>query len=129
LAKTVILQNWNYLIQKPENQLALFDTINKIELLLHIFSKTKEENKNAYGMNNAFISYGIATAIKDHGVKEIKRLVANNWTKDHPERFTKKLKIASKLTSGLPYSNNIAFIDTALERFELISLTSLEKGI
>ncbi|MDO8493021.1 MAG: hypothetical protein Q7S19_00535, partial [bacterium] len=78
---------------------------------------------------NAFISYGIATAILDNGAKEVRGIVHQGWNKDHPERLTKKIKTASELTSGLPYSNNIAFINNALERYELISLASLEKGI
>jgi len=129
LHKNIILQTWHGLIQRPENQLALFETTNKLGLLLHIFGKARKQSESGHSMNNAFISYGIATAIKDHGVKEIRGVVNEGWNKDHPERFTKKIKVASGLIDGLPYSNNITFIDKALERFELISLASLQKGI
>ncbi len=129
LLKKLILNSWHTLIERPENQLSLFGKIDRLKLLLHIFSEAKKQSEKAHSMNNAFISYGIATAILDNGAKELRGVVYEGWNKDHPERLTKKIKIASKLTSGLPYSNNIVFIDTALERFELISLTSLEKGI
>lgn len=129
LHKNIILETWNNLIQKPENQLALFETTNELGLLLHILLEAKKQNKNAHSMNNAFISFGIADIIKKYGVKELRRIVWMGWNRDHPERLTKKIKRASGLISGLPYSNNIIFIENALKRYELISLTSLEKGI
>lgn len=129
LLKNLILTSWHKLIERPENQLSLFGKIDRLKLLLHIFSEAKKQGEKAHSMNNAFISYGIATAILDNGAKELRGIVSESWNKDHPERLTKKIKIASDLTSGLPYSNNIAFIDSAIEKFELISLTSLQKGI
>lgn len=129
LLKNLILTSWHKLIERPENQLSLFGKVDRLKLLLHIFSEAKKQGEKAHSMNNAFISYGIATAILDNGAKELRGIVYESWNKDHPERLTKKIKTASQLTSGLPYSDNIAFIDTALEKFELISLASLEKGI
>lgn len=129
LLKTLILNSWHSLIDRPENQLSLFNTIDKLGLFLHILSEAKKKGEKAHSMNNALISYGLATAIRDHGVKEVRGAMFDIWDTDHPERLTKKIRKASELTKGLPYSNNISFIDTALERFELINLTSLEKGI
>jgi len=129
LLKNLILSSWHKLIERPENQLSLFGKIDRLKLLLHIFSEAKKQGKKAHSMNNAFISYGIATAILDNGAKELRGVVYEGWNKDHPERLTKKIKIASELTSGLPYSNNIAFVNTAIERFELISLTSLQNEV
>lgn len=129
LLKNMILSSWHKLIERPENQLSLFGKIDRLKLLLHIFSEAKKQGEKAHSMNNAFISYGIATAILDNGAKELRGVVYEGWNKDHPERLTKKMKIASDLTSGLPYSNNIAFIDTALGKFELISLASIQNGI
>jgi hypothetical protein len=129
LLKNMILSSWHKLIERPENQLSLFGKIDRLKLLLHILSEAKKRGEKAHSMNNAFISYGIATAILDNGAKEVRGIVHQGWNKDHPERLTKKIKTASELTEGLPYSNNIAFINSALERFELINLTSLEKGI
>lgn len=129
LLKNMILSSWYKLIERPENQLSLFGKIDRLKLLLHILSEAKKRGEKAHSMNNAFISYGIATAILDNGAKEVRGIVHQGWNKDHPERLTKKIKTASELTEGLSYSNNIAFINSALERFELINLTSLEKGI
>lgn len=129
LLKNMVLNSWNKLIERPENQLSLFGKIDRLKLLLHILSEAKKRGEKAHSMNNAFISYGIATAILDSGVKQVRGAVYQSWNKDHPERLTKKIKTASDLTNGLPYSNNIAFIDSELKRFELISLTSLQKGI
>ena len=80
-------------------------------------------------MNNALISYGLTTTIQDHGVKEVRGAIFDIWGTNHPERLSKKIKLASEFTKGLPISNNIAFIDNALKKFDLISLASLQKGI
>jgi hypothetical protein len=129
LMKMLILNSWHKLIERPENNLSLFGKIDRLKLLLHIFSEAKKQSKKAHSMNNAFISYGIATAILDNGAKELRGIVYEGWNKDHPERLTKKIERASELTKGLPHSNNIVFIDSALERFERINLTSLKNEL
>lgn len=129
LHKTILIKSWKMLLERPENQLALFNSPDCLVLLTHIFSKSKTEVNNPYSMNNAFISYGLARAIKDHGAKEIKRSVFAIWNTDHPERLTRKIKKAADLASGLPFSNSIVFIDQALEKFEIITLALLENVV
>ena len=129
LSKNLILSSWHSLIDRPENQLSLFRTIDKLGLLLHILSKAKKISKKAHSLNNALISYGLTTAIRDHGAKEVRGAIFRVWDTDHPERLTNKIQLASQFTRDLSYSDNITFINNALERFELISLASLEKGI
>lgn len=129
LLKNLILTSWQKLTEKPQNQLSLFGKVDRLKLMSHIFSEAKKQSERAHSMNSAFTSYGIATAIIDNGVKEVRGVVHESWNKDHPERLTKKMKITSELTSGLPYSNNIAFIDTELKKFEIISLASIQRGI
>ena len=128
LLKNLILSSWHKLIERPENQLSLFGKIDRLRLLSHIFSEAKKRGEKAHSMNNAFISYGIATAILDSGVKEVRGIVSECWNSDHPERLTKKIKTASDLTRGLPSSSNITFINNVFEKFELISLDSLRKA-
>ncbi len=129
LLKKLVLNSWYFIVNKPENQLALFSEINKLKLLLHILSEASKNGKKAHSMDNAFVSYGLATVMHDVGAKEVKGAVFDVWNKDHPERLTKKIKTALDLMKGLPISHNIAFIDSELEKFELISLASLQKGI
>jgi len=129
LMKTLVLNSWHALIDRPENQLSLFGTIDKLSLFLHILSEAKKRGENAHSMNYALISYGLATAIRDHGAKEVRGAIFDMWDTDHPERLTKKIELAAELTRGLPYSNNIAFLDNALKSYQLISLTSLQNGI
>ena len=129
LMKTLVLNSWHAIIDRPENQLSLFETVDKLGLLLHILSEAKKNGETAHSMNNALIAYGLATAIRDHGAKEVRGAIFDVWNTSHPERLTKKIKLASDLTSGLPFSSHIAFLDKALEKFELINLVSLEKGI
>lgn len=129
LIKDLILNSWHTLIKRPENQLSLFGTIDKLGLFLHILSEAKKLGEKGHSLNNALISYGLATAIRDHGAKEVRGAIFDLWNTDHPERLTNKIKLASELTKGLPYSNNIAFIDKSLKRFELITLISLENGL
>lgn len=129
LLKTLVLNSWHALIKRPENQLSFLNTSDKLELFLHILSEAKKYGKKAHSMNNALISYGLATAIQDHGAKEVRGAIFDAWDSDHPERLTKKIQTAADLTKGLPYSDSINLINKALERFELITLNSLRNGI
>jgi hypothetical protein len=129
LMKTLVLNSWHSLIERPENQLSLFGPLDKLGLLLHILSEAKKRGEKAHSMNSALISYGLATAIKDHGAKEVRGAIFDVWNTDHPERLTKKIELAAELTKGLPYSNNIAFLNTALEKFSPVSLTSLQNVV
>ena len=129
LLKTMVLNSWHSIIERPENQLSLFGETDTLKLLLHILSEASKGGKKAHSLDNALISYGLVTAIRDHGAKEVKGAIFDIWNKDHPERLKKKIELASKLTAEIPYSNNIDFIDKELEKFELINLASLEKGI
>jgi hypothetical protein len=129
LLKSLVINSWNLLIKRPENQLSLFGKIDSLKLFLHILAEAKKRDEKAHSMNNALTAYGLAIAIRDHGAKETRGAIFDVWNTDHPERLTKKIKLASELTKGLPYSNNIVFIGNALNKFELITLTSLENGI
>jgi hypothetical protein len=81
----------------------------------------------AHSMNHALTSYGLASAIRDHGAKEVRRAILRGWLGSHPERLTHKIEAAAELTRGLPYSNSIAFVDKALESYSLITVAALQK--
>ena len=129
LLKTMVLNSWHSIVERPENQLSLFGETDTLKLLLHILSEASKDGKKPNSLDNALVSYGLATAIRDNGAKEVKGAIFDIWNKDHPERLKKKIELASRLTKRIPYSNNIDFIDKALEKFEIIDLASLEKGI
>ncbi len=126
LCKIIILKSWRGLIRRPENQLALLGPTDELALLLHILAQAKKLGGDAHSMNRALISYGLARTIRDHGAKEARRAIFSIWNTDHTERLTRKIEVASELTRGLPYSNTIAYIDSAFERFELINLDSFQ---
>lgn len=128
LCKKMLLNSWRGLIQRPENQLALLGVSDDLGLLLHIIAEAKKRG-GAHSLNNALTSYGLARAIRDHGAKEVRRAISGGWNKDHGERLTRKIQAAAELTRGLPYSNSIAFVDSALEQFEIITRLVLEHGI
>jgi hypothetical protein len=128
LCKTMLLNSWRALLQRPENQLALLGQVDGLGLLLHIIAETMKQGR-AHSMNHAFTSYGLACAIRDHGAKEVRRAVSVGWNTDHPERLTRKIEAAAALTSGLSYSNSVSFVDAALERFELITRSLLENVV
>ncbi len=127
LWKTMVQTSWRTLVQRPENQLALLGATDNLSLLTHIFAPTGDTS--AHSMNRAFISYGIACAIRDHGAKEVRRVVFSGRNSDHSERLTRKIEAAAALTRGLPYSAAIAYVDADLERFERITPTSLETAV
>jgi len=120
LSKQVLLQSWRELVGRPENQLALIGPTDSYKLLQHIVENAKA-NGGAHSMNHALIAYGLTCIIRDHGAKELKRLIFNHWNPKHPERLNKKIQSASELTKELPYSNGVAFVDGQLETYELIT--------
>jgi|SRR3989344_4285426 len=128
LIKTMLLKSWRDLIQRPENQLALLGPTDDLALLQHMLAQAKIGGK-AHCLNKALTSYGLARTIRDHGAKEVKRIVFTTINTDHTERFTKKIEMSADLARGVPYSNTIAYIDRAIEKYELINLDLLEKGI
>lgn len=129
LFKKMILTSWRGLIQRPENQLAFLGPTDNLGLLLHILFEAEKRGRNAHSLNNALTSYGLARAIRDHGAKEVRRAIFNVWNTDHTERLTQKIKATTDLTHGLPHSNNIVFIDKALEKFDPITLDFLRSII
>ena len=94
LFKKMVVGSWRELVQRPENQLALLGSTDISGLLPHILGKAKDAKSSGHSMNKALISYGLARATGDHGVKELRRQIFSKWHKDHSERFNKKLKIA-----------------------------------
>lgn len=120
---------WRDLIDRPENQLALFRPTDRLTLFLHILAEAEKRGTGAHSMNTALIGYGLACAIQDHGAKEVRRVISTIWSKDHPERLTRRIEEAAALLAGLPYSNGIAFIDAAVEKYQTISLELLKNGI
>lgn len=129
LLKSLVLNSWHTIINRPENQLSLFSTPDRLSLLSHIFSEAKKLGRKPNSIDRAFASYGMATSMKDFGAKEIRGLILDTWNKDHPERITKKMDSALELMKGLTYSDDILFLGKALEKFELITLTSLQNGV
>jgi len=128
LFRTILQKSWNTLIQRPENQLALLGPKDDLAMLLHMLSKAKIDG-NAHTLNKALTSYGLACAIRNHGAKEAKRAIFTVINKDHTERLTNKISASAELARGLPYSNTVAFIDNALQRFEFITLDLLENKV
>lgn len=123
LCKNILLKSWRDLIKRPENQLALLGPVDDLGLLSHIITEARKHG-NAHSLNRALISYGLASAIRDNGAKEVRRVISRVWSADHPERLTKRLVEASELTKGLPYSNSIAFIEAGIERYQLMTRMS-----
>lgn len=129
LCKKIINSSWQKILQQPGNQLALFEKIDSLQLLIHIFAEAKKNGQKAHSLNNALISYGLSRIIQDHGAKEVRRAIFETWNEDHPERLLKKMKTAAEMISKLPISNNIAFVSKGLEEFTLIDLDSLKRAI
>lgn len=126
LGRDILIKSWRNLVQRPENQLALIGPTDNFKLLLHIIEGSKKRG-GAHSLNRALIAFGIVCIIKTHGVKELRKTIFRFWLKDHPERLTKKIQEASELAKGLPYSNGVAFVDTSIERYELVTRPLLDK--
>lgn len=129
ILKKMTVGAWRGLIERPENQLALFRPTDKLTLFLHVLSGAEKRGQNAHSMIAALIAYGLACAIQDHGAKEVRRAIFAIWSTDHPERLTRRIEEAAALTTGLPYSNGIAFVDAAVEKYENINLDLVQKGL
>ncbi len=129
ILKKMTVTAWRELIERPENQLALFHTTDKLTLFLHILGEAEKRGTNAHSMNTALISYGLACTVQDHGAKEVRRAISSIWSKDHPERLTRRIEEAAGFIADLPYSNGIAFVDTAVEKYERINLDLPQKTV
>ena len=129
LWKSVLLRSWKRVIDSPENQLALLSTNSKLDLLIYILKSALKKDKSGHSQNQALWSYGLATAIKDHGAKAIRKELGKVWSSKADERMDEKLAIAAKLAEGIPFSDEIFHISKELKRFEPIDLALLEKGV
>ena len=128
LWKNILTSAWKRILQRPENQLALLSYNRPLDLLLHILRKAKAEGLSAHSQNKALWTYGLAQAIKDSGAKTTKSELNKVWiNKDN--RLTNKLGIATELVDDIPVSQGISYITEQLEKFEFISLDSLEKVV
>jgi hypothetical protein len=128
LCRLVVLGAWRELVQRPENQLALLAPMEGLGLFDHILAEALKK-RGAHSMNHALASYGLVSAIRDHGAKEVRRAILRGWKSKHPERLTRKIEAAAELTRGLPYANSIAFIDAALEEYKLLTPKLLEAAV
>jgi hypothetical protein len=127
LWKAIVVDSWQTIMDRPENQLALFAEQNPLALLWHILSKVTGENPSARKIDSALMSYGLAIAVQHAGgAKEVRGILAHFMSADHPERITEKIDTAARFASGLSYSNNIAFLGEAIQRFEPVTLDFLE---
>jgi len=125
LPSKVLLKSWRDMIDSPENQLALIGPVHSFRVLQRIVEGARAQG-GAHSMNHALIAYGLTCIIRDHGVKEFRRLIFSHWNGDHPERLNRKLAQASELTKGLPYSNGVAIVDGQIEKYELITRSLLD---
>lgn len=128
LWKNVLNKAWKRILQRPENQLALLSFDSSLDLFLHILRGAKKEKLNAHSQNKALWIYGLIQMIKDHGAKTVKNELNKVWA-NKDNRLLEKLNIAVEMIEDIPISQGISYISKQLERFELINLTSLEKGI
>ncbi|PIR12773.1 hypothetical protein COV49_04325 [Candidatus Falkowbacteria bacterium CG11_big_fil_rev_8_21_14_0_20_39_10] len=128
LWKAVLVKGWKNILQRPENQLALLSYTSSLDLLLHILRNAKLENPSAHSQNKALWIYGLVQAIKDHGAKTVKDELNKVWA-NKDNRLIEKLDMATDLTKDIPTSQGVFYITKQLEKFEIINLASLEKGI
>jgi len=129
LWKSVLLKSWKRMTDRPENQLALLSTNNKLDLMIYILNSAWKKDKSAHSQNQALWSYGLATAIKDHSAKSVRKELGKVWSNRSDERLDEKMSVAAKLAQGIPFSDGISYISRELERFEVINLALLEKGV
>lgn len=126
LWKKILVQSWQKVVQRPENQLALLAFDNKLDLLLHLLKNAKVDT-SAHSQNKALWSYGLTLAIKDHGVKAIRKEVGKVWPGTANERLDEKLAKAAELARGIPLLEGVLHIDAELAKFERVTLDTLPK--
>jgi len=129
LLKKLTVTSWRGIIERPENQLALFRITDKLSLFMHVLAEAERKGTGAHSLNTALTSYGLAVVIQDHGAKEVRKAIFSIWNTDHPERLTRRIEQTAALTQGLPYSNGISFVDTAVENYQPITLDLIENGL
>lgn len=126
LDRSILLNSWRHIIERPENQLVLIGKKEEHKILQKVFTVSKDKS-SVHSINRALIYYGIISIARKYGVKKLRKIVAQHSAKSHPERLTNKIKEAEECTQGLSYSNGLAFIDKELEEYKLITRSVLSK--
>ncbi|KKS96758.1 hypothetical protein A3B05_00065 [Candidatus Giovannonibacteria bacterium RIFCSPLOWO2_01_FULL_43_160] len=125
LWKDILNASWQRILAKPENQIALLNSNGDIDLLLHILKRAKEKEQSVHSYNKALISYALASIIKKHGAKTLRKEMGKVWSKKSDSRLDEKLATAQKLANDLPLSDGTLYIGQELQKFEPISLEYL----
>lgn len=129
LWKAVLLNVWKKLIDRPTNQLALLQPQSPQSLLTHLVKQIRKEKKSPHGQNKVLMCFGLITAFQNLGVKGVENQLGLNWSKESStdfKRFLDKVKYANNLTRGIPYADQILFLEKELNKFEPISLDVLK---
>jgi hypothetical protein len=130
LWKEMIIKSWDRIIQKPTNQLALRFSLEDGDIFKHMLVQSKQSKKDGHSQNIALTSFGLATLAKKYGIAFIRSEYKKIWSdRACGERLDRKIEEAEKLLTGLPYSDDIAFVDKAMRDFKRITLDNLEEAV
>lgn len=121
LWKSVLLDAWRRILDRSENQLALFNGDNRLELMLRIFKNATENRKDAHSQNRAFWGYGLAMAVGDNGVKTVRQECRKIWSERSDKRLKEKMAKAALWAKGTAHADGITYISKELERFAFIT--------
>jgi len=130
LWKDLIVKSWDRIIRRPANQLALKFSLEDSDVFKHMLVQSRQGKKDGHSQNSALISFGLAMLVKKYGIAFIRSEYKKIWSdRACGERLDKKVEEAEKLLEGLPYSDDITFVDQKMRAFERITMDSLEKEV
>lgn len=118
LTQKLLLNAWHKLLQRPENQLALFKSKSKYDLLVHILNNAQKKDKSAHSQNCALWVYGLASLMQDIDAKTVKDEVGKIWSSKAEGRLKEKIHTAANLLQELPFSEGMQFIMEKLEEYK-----------
>lgn len=130
LWREMIIKSWDRIIQRPTNQLALKFSLEDSDIFKHMLVQSRQSKKDGHSQNIALISFGLAMLAKKYGIAFIRSEYKKIWSdRACGERLDRKIEEAEKLLKGLPYSDDIAFVDQAIRAFKRIALDNLEEAV
>lgn len=119
IAQKALLKDWNNLMDKSDNQLALkFDTPDE-DILDTLIRNFRGKKQGAHSMNNLLIQFALHTIVNQLGTKHLHSKIEYVWTdKTCKKRLQKRIDETAEALKEIPIKKSIQLISDELNSFK-----------